>query len=382
MTETRPSYAPRFFFACCQVGAEAALKHEIARLHPQLRFAYSRPGFLTFKDAGDAPLPDDFRPASIFARAWGRSLGKATGDIEAMAAQAVQTLNRVGADCLHVWPRDLAAPGRRGYEPGCDERSAAASKAIQAASNDHALPQRDATNNEWVADCIVVAEDEWWLGVHRAGDDIRTRTPGGLQDLEPPTGLVSRAGLKMEAALRWSGLPLKSGDLVAELGCSPGGAAQVLLARGMHVIGVDPATVDAAVAEHPRFEHIRKRAHEVRRREFRKVRWLTADVNAAPNYTLDAVEAIVAREDVAIRGLLLTIKLLDWKLADDASQHLERVRNWGFAHVSAAQLQHHRQEYCIAALRKPPSDKLRTQRGKRSREAVKRKDLRKRLPGF
>ena len=51
---------PEFVFATCQFGAEAALKDEIARDVPALRFAYSRPGFLTFK------LLDEF-PASASA---------------------------------------------------------------------------------------------------------------------------------------------------------------------------------------------------------------------------------------------------------------------------------------------------------------------------
>ena len=61
--------------------------------------------------------------------------------------------------------------------------------------------------------------------------------------------------------------------------------------------------------EHPHFTHIRRRSTQVRRREFRKIRWLTADMNVAPDYTLDAVEAIVTHPQINIRGLLLTLKL-------------------------------------------------------------------------
>ena len=35
-----------FLFTVCQVGAEGALKNEVLRSHPELRFAYSRPGFV------------------------------------------------------------------------------------------------------------------------------------------------------------------------------------------------------------------------------------------------------------------------------------------------------------------------------------------------
>jgi 23S rRNA (cytidine2498-2'-O)-methyltransferase len=97
---------------------------------------------------------------------------------------------------------------------------------------------------------------------------------------------------------------------------------------------------------------VQKRGHEVRRREFRNVRWLTADINVAPEYTLDTVEGIVTHPAVKIEGLLLTLKLLEWKLADDVPAYLERVRSWGYERVAARQLSHNRQEICLAAIRK------------------------------
>ena len=49
---------PGFIFITCQIGAEAAVKGELARDWPGLRFAYSRPGFLTFKIVGEHGLDD------------------------------------------------------------------------------------------------------------------------------------------------------------------------------------------------------------------------------------------------------------------------------------------------------------------------------------
>ena len=86
---------------------------------------------------------------------------------------------------------------------------------------------------------------------------------------------------------------------------APGGASQALLARGLLVTGIDPAQVDPRVLSHPNFTHVRKRAADVRRREFRGVTWLTADMNVDPQATLDAVAAIVTYPTVEIRGLLL-----------------------------------------------------------------------------
>ena len=171
--------------------------------------------------------------------------------------------------------------------------------------------------------------------------------------LELPPDAVSRAWLKMEEGLRWSGLPIPRGARVAEIGSAPGGASQALLARGLIVTGVDPAEMAPAVLKHPRFTHIRRRSMEVRRREFQKIRWLTADMNVAPEYTLDAVEAIVTHPRANVRGMLLTLKLPQWDLAANVPEYLARIRSWGYNQIQARQLQYDRREICVAALQKP-----------------------------
>ena len=116
---------PGFLFVTCQRGAEAAVKHELARDWPALRFAYSRPGFLTFKLPPAHGLADDFDLRSAFARAYGFSLGPAAGEsVAARAALAWQLVGDLPIERLHVWSRD-AAPGRRrsGPEPARPARS-------------------------------------------------------------------------------------------------------------------------------------------------------------------------------------------------------------------------------------------------------------------
>lgn len=350
-----------FLFVTCQVGAEGAVKHELARDWPDFRFAYSRPGFLTFKLPPHHALPDDFDLRSVFARAYGFSLGAAAGDTPAKRAAAVWKL--AGGrpyEQLHVWPRDVYRPGHRDFEPGLTAESEAADAALRdALARDEPRAARllasapPARAGELVLDTILVQPNQWWIGFHRA-HDWHSTWPGGLSRIELPRDAVSRAYLKMEEALLWSRLPVGPGDRCAEIGSAPGGAAQALLNRGLHVTGIDPADIDPIVLAHPNFEHIKKRGADVRRREFRKTRWLFADINVAPNYTLDTIEAIVTHPEVHVRGLLLTLKLLDWKLAEEVPEYLQRVRGWGYRVVRARQLQHNRQEFCLAALRTRP----------------------------
>jgi 23S rRNA (cytidine2498-2'-O)-methyltransferase len=197
-----------------------------------------------------------------------------------------------------------------------------------------------------------LSPDNWWCGYHRC-HSVASSYPGGMMSLELPADAVSRAWLKMEEGLRWSKLPIPREAQVAEIGSAPGGASQALLARGLHVTGVDPAEMAPIVLNHPRFRHLRRRSTQVRRREFRKIRWLTADMNVAPGYTLDAIEAIVTHPEVSIRGLLLTLKLPEWGLARWVPDYLDRIRSWGYNEVQARQLQYDRREICVVALQKP-----------------------------
>ena len=146
-------------------------------------------------------------------------------------------------------------------------------------------------------------------------------------------------------------VPLAAGDLCVEIGCAPGGAAQLLLEKGLRVIGIDPAEVAPSILEHPRFEHWKKRAADIRRKQFRKVKWLFADSNVAPQHTLDAVGDIVTYPDVDVQGLVLTLKLPDWQLAEQIPDYVAQVKSWGLQDVRTRQLAFNRQEICLAAYR-------------------------------
>jgi 23S rRNA (cytidine2498-2'-O)-methyltransferase len=365
--------AASFLFITCQVGAEKAVKGEMARAWPAFRFAYSRGGFVTFKLPEGHGLADDFNLRSVFARAYAFSLGKVTGEsTDELARKAWQLVGDLPVEQIHVWQRDAHAPGDHGYQPGPTPLAYEAEAALrrfdpmQLAGEQRGtgLPTRP---GELVLDCVLVAPTEWWIGYHRAKSRVSC-TPGGLSPVILPASAVSRAYLKMTEALAWSRLPVKEGDRCVEIGCAPGGSCQALLERDLRVTGIDPADVHATVKEHPNFVHIRKRGADVRRREFRKTRWLMADLNVAPQYTLDTIEAIVTHPEVKIRGLLLTLKLIEWELADEVPAYLERIRSWGFPLIRARQLQHNRQEICVVALREKPKRKGRTSVVKRKRK--------------
>jgi 23S rRNA (cytidine2498-2'-O)-methyltransferase len=359
----------------CRPGAESALKQEVARNEPEWRVAYSRPGFVTFKLPATGSLDDQQLSERnwTLARTHGLSLGKVSG--ESMAELAMQVWqvagNRSFAE-VHVWQRDgqlindddsttmLVPPLAAEFEQAIRAAAPESSRVKPLPPGERRKP---APKHGRVLDVVVVEPNEWWIGCHRVVTP-QQRWPGGAIPVRTPAHAVSRAYTKMAEALAWSGMPIEVEDECVELGCAPGGSCQALLDRGLFVTGIDPAEVDPQLLEHPRFRHLRKRGKEVRHNEYLGVRWLMADMNLAPNYTLDAVEAVLQYPGVHIRGLVLTLKLSDWDQAERLAEYAARVRGWGYRDVRMRQLASGGQEVCLVALRRKALRRLSRKRRK------------------
>lgn len=344
-----------FIFVVCQVGAEAALKKELAREHPEFRFAFSRPGFVTFKV--DRPLAADFVLRSVFARAYGLSFGKlGTGDGGVKArAKRVRELLADGGTLVHVWRRDLFKPGEEppgAEDPERETPREAAIRAIREEITESPVVRinEPAAKGELVVDVILVEEDEWWFGLHRHAEG-HSPFPGGNPEVTLPVEAPSRAYLKLEEAVLWSGAPLKAGDTAVEIGSAPGGAVHALLQRGLSVVGIDPGKMDPRVLASPRFRHLEKSVVAVRREELpSRVEWLLLDMNVKPAVSLAAVERLALELKESLLGVLLTVKLNDWKFAGQIPQFLKRLRLLGFERVKATQLPNNRQEIFLFGL--------------------------------
>jgi 23S rRNA (cytidine2498-2'-O)-methyltransferase len=346
----------RFVFAVTQAGAERALKNEIAREHPDLRFAFSRPGFVTFRAAKEIVAGHEIELASVFARTWGYSIGKPRGDDPIALAREAWGL--IGTEIpgtsfphVHVWQRERPLPGDEGFDGAADELA----RTIGALLVEHrpaaaiaAAVNAEAAAGELVLDCVLVERHEWWLGWHRAASP-ETRWPGGVPPIAVPERPISRAYFKIVEALMWSELPVVAGDRCVEIGSSPGGSCLALLERGLLVTGIDPAEMDPAVLAHPGFTHVRARAKDVKRSVFRDCRWLVIDANVAPSYTLDALDGVLEHGGGRPRGLVLTLKLTDAGFAERLPGIAERLRAHGYGRVRMRQLAFNRQEVCAVA---------------------------------
>jgi len=374
-----------FLFILCQNGAERALKSEIASRFPHFRFAFSKSGVLTFKipDSGDdsPEILADTDLGLILGRFSGFSLGMVRGTADSplnpqeMAKQVWELYGSRPVRRLHVFERTQTLPGSKNYEPFLSRKSleirnllletapeqeqllATEPPALDAAELEAYQPGQPllppAVKGEFVLDCILLSDQEWLVGYHRAMA-LHSRHPGGIVPLAPPPEgeMVSRAWLKLEDALHWSGLPLQKNDLCVELGSAPGGAAQALLARGMQVIGIDPAEMAPEVLENKKFTHIRRRTNHVPRRSYQGGKWLFSDLNVPPSYVFEVVEEMVTKNETQnFKGLLLTLKHSKTSPIEQHPEWIRRVESWGFRDVRIRQLAFDRREVHLTAIR-------------------------------
>lgn len=339
-----------FAMLCCANGAENQVKQSIAS--HGWRLAFSRPGFVTAKHDHPVELPD-----GIFIRTASHSIGHLHDvDGEAQLKRLTELLGEAFPsgrpfDQVHVWPRDRLPIGKFGFEPGVDEVSKLVATRIHQALSPRWVttdqPNRIAEPGERVLDVVLVDPADWFVGWHTASK-WHSRWPGGVQPIEPRYDPISRAYFKAAESITWSGFDFSAGDTVVEIGSAPGGACGRLLELGLNVIGIDPAEMDERIADHPRFKHLRARAGDLPRREFRNVQWLLADSNVKPEKTLTTIENIVMHRECSLSGMLITLKLGDYKAAGEIPKWVKRIETWNPIDVQVRQLARNRCEVCLA----------------------------------
>lgn len=354
-----------FFWVTCQIGAESVVKHEIARVAPDFRFAFSRPGFMTFK-SDTQPVAADFgsRFDWAFARAWGKTLAQGAPDsVPREAVRWAQELAARGQPMrLHVFERDEFATGDEPdtYFPGTraremEERILKFAHEISPVAPVFAEGPNasEAVVGEPVLDVIWVQDDKWFIGIHTHAP-FRSRYPGGNSPITLPPEAPSRAYLKAAELIDWADADLKPGQVAVELGSAPGGAVWYMLERGLKVVGVDPGAMHPRVLAHPNYRHVSKTVSELDPSDLPEhVDWLLLDMNAEPRTTLALTGPILETLAPDLQGVLLTLKLNLWKFGNDVPRYLFQIRQMlpGFEVLRAAQLSNHRQEVGVIGIR-------------------------------
>ena len=342
-----------FVWLTHQIACTPWVKREIAEKRPDLRFAFSRPGLTTYKVTGNttANLP----APSVFARAWGNSLGRAT-----TVEEVCQFLSQLSTHDvrLHVFERDIAVPVDE-QDPEVRGTRAAALRAELLACEPRFLREEKANQGDVVLDVIVPhashPDEAWHIGYHVHGP-AHGGEAGGVQHVKLPDEAPSRAWCKIEEAIRWGDLQILARQRAIELGSSPGGATYSLLTRGLDVYGVDPGEMHERVMNfrgphENRFVHLQVAAAAVEKRSLpRTYEWLLCDVNLAPMVALRYVERFVALAHGGLKGAVITLKLNDKGIYEAIPSLAQRIEKLGAKTVRYTQLPSHRNELAAILL--------------------------------
>lgn len=328
-----------FVFATCRAGWESSLKREVAARHGRLLTpAFMRPQLITWKS--QTPLSAEFELGAAFAPVSGFSIGMARSAEE--VALRVSEAGIRAAD-LHVFPRIIA-------EDGVTPEVWLRMDKIKAAVEQVCPLLPEAVN---LIDLIIGEEGEpWFVGTHRRSPAAHPNA-GSVPRIMLPSGVPSRAWLKMEQSLAWLGLDspeVLAGQTALELGSAPGGAAWALLQRGMKVIGVDTGAMDDRVLTHPRYDHIGLSAGEVPFDYLpERVDLLAMDMNLAPDVALRLMEPFYVR--LQPQWLILTMKMNDLRVEAQLPSLIERARSFTNGPVFAKQLHANRRELTVISQR-------------------------------
>lgn len=308
------------------------------------RAGFSRPGLVTWS------LPDTNSPGlhptpapSLFAHAHGWSLGLCpTEEVPARLDSYLKTLPKALKIRLHCYARSVS-PTREGPNPLLPVAAQ-----LQTSLQERPIFFKETSGKpgDVVLSLVVVDVGTVLFGWHVAGAG-HAPWPGGDPGLTAPTDVPSRAWLKFEEAMRWHPAGEMRGNQTAvEIGCAPGGTARAMTARGVRVIGIEPAAMAPGLG----IEQIRKPARAVERSELpRAFDWLLIDINDNPGA---AIRLALRFAGYSSRrpALLLTLKTADWAAWKEIPNWSRRLTAAGFTRITARQLYHGRREIVLMAV--------------------------------
>lgn len=293
-----------FVYTTCKRGFEKLFKLEVMNTFPDLKFAFSRPGLITWK-APDSFSTQNFNlPASksYFVRSFGSSVMSQATNVDDIlnAVTELRESWQISSSSqlrLHVFGREeeLALKSEHPQVLADRKHRIDTLRNDLLGSSDMFYQDGDeAKDNEVVLDVIVGEENEkTFVGCHiHDSKTRRSRYPNNLLPfITLPPEAPSRAYMKIEEAISYLDIRLSPGDVALEIGSAPGGCVYSLLQRGLTVVGVDPCPSDRTHApilhKNPAFTEIKSKLHQLSLNQLPEtVQWLLCDAN------IDALDAL------------------------------------------------------------------------------------------
>ncbi|MBF0314554.1 MAG: hypothetical protein HQK50_12120 [Oligoflexia bacterium] len=315
---------------------ESHLKQEIALRYPELRYAYSRAGFLTYKIAADHEI-DNLEV--IFAYSYGKSLGKSSKMNFFSTLESILKEEK-GEVLLNTYV-DID------FHLNLCEYLKAHPKIISEGNK--------ASAQSVVLNIIKVDEDEYFFGSHLYGKNrtiINDYAYAAVAEGENTT-IPSRAYHKIREALLLTKEEIKSGDYILDVGSAPGGISYYFLERDAFVVGIDSAEMSKQCLMHKRFKHIALPIEKVRAPEFgnHPFKIMVVDINLDPLFVLHEIRRLFTsvKSCSEIRSLYFTVKLTQKFSMDKLPRIIKELESLGFVRFLKKQLQSNRNEFLLYA---------------------------------
>ncbi|MBN1470069.1 MAG: hypothetical protein JW924_15225 [Fusobacteriaceae bacterium] len=298
-----------FIYTIVNIGSEKLLKEEVSIKYPHLKFAYSRPGFITFKDTNEN-FDINTKLDLIFARTYGLCIGKFTKE------NALIEIENYKNTKIHKFSY----------------------------INENTSGEK-AKINETILDFIELKEDEIWLGIKKIKNNS-WKFPFGNPNIILPEESPSRAYLKISEAFSLVDFELK-GQTVLELGSAPGGASYSMIQKGLKVYGVDNAEMADIFTSNSLFHHLKAPMQKIRDENIpRPCEVLVSDVNVMPSLILAQLKRFMSLRP-GIKHVFYTLEIGDKISIKEVLNHVNTFKKFGFKEIIATQLPSNKSEILL-----------------------------------
>ncbi len=301
----------KFLFTIVNQGLEKHLKTEVESYFPNWKFAYSRPGFLTFK-GGDG---------DTISHLW---MSFRTGEV--VRKLTLEELKDFMTSENIFWRReeDFIAPWPAEYE------------------------LKKIVKNKTYFIVMMTDPDQFWLGKFKSSNNETGHLYGAKAEL--PESSPSRAYLKIAEASALFELSFKD-KTVVEFGSAPGGAVHYLLNDGANVIGVDPGEMDADIFKNKNYKHIKRPIEKCTRGDFpEKVDWVLSDINLPPSVVIREIRQVFEKHPPEV-GFIITLKMTKSDYVGRLENFELQLKKLGFPKTNIRYFPSHKQEVMLMAQR-------------------------------
>lgn len=302
------SWEKMFIFTLVNLGSEKCLKEEILIKYPDLKFAYSKSGFLTFKNINEN---SNNKFNLIFARRYGKTISKYNKlDMERYIEENKNQYK------LQIYTNELEI-----------------------------LKSETANIGDTILNVIKISENEYWLGTNKV-DRFDWNMGGASPKLTLPDLSPSRAYLKIAEAVIWSNFDIKN-RVVLEFGSAPGGAVYYLLENNCTVYGVDMGKMDNICLSNPKYTHISSPMQNITKDDLpENIDTLLCDVNLSP---LDVIPHLlkIIKINPSIDSVFYTLKIGNKISIKNILEYIDKLKNTKFKTIKATQLPSNKSEILV-----------------------------------